>query len=269
MWRSPGSARIGPSWRSCSPCRWPRSPSSRCCRARRDRPQPTPRAVLPGWTLIDFAMLVLGTAADGGTASPLVLLFFVPVVFSSMSYPLGSVVAVGLLSVASYLGVALATGGIERRLRGRLCAVAALHRPPERLAGAEPQAPARARWRLASRTDPLTGCLNRRGFEERADAEIASMSRQLAQGRDRDARHRPLQARQRRLRTRRRRRAAVLGRADAQSRRAPWRRGRPRWAATSSRSCCARSGPTARGARAHGEASRVARRARWRRALPA
>lgn len=61
------------------------------------------------WTLLDFAMLVVGTLADGGgrSCSP----FFIPVVFSSMGYPLGSVVAVGILSVLSYLTLTLAEGG--------------------------------------------------------------------------------------------------------------------------------------------------------------
>ena len=81
------------------------------------------------WTVLDLVMLVLGTTADGGSSSPLVLLFFVPVVFSSMSYPLGSVVAVGLLSVASYVGVAIATkdraSPTRAALRCRCCA-----RPP-------------------------------------------------------------------------------------------------------------------------------------------
>jgi hypothetical protein len=63
------------------------------------------------WTALDFAMIVLGTLADGGTASPIVLVFFIPVVFSSMSYPLASVLAVGVLSVVSYLVLALTTGG--------------------------------------------------------------------------------------------------------------------------------------------------------------
>ena len=68
------------------------------------------------WTMLDCALLVLATLADGGTSSPLVLVFFIPVVFSSMSYPLLSVVAVGIASVISYLGRGPHRGGVGRRL---------------------------------------------------------------------------------------------------------------------------------------------------------
>jgi len=63
------------------------------------------------WTLSDFAMIIAGTLADGGTRSPLVLVFFMPVVFSATSYPLASVVAVGAVSIMSFLSVALIAGG--------------------------------------------------------------------------------------------------------------------------------------------------------------
>ncbi len=43
-----------------------------------------------------------GALADGGTHSPLILVLFIPVVFASTSYPLGSVVAVGTASIASF-----------------------------------------------------------------------------------------------------------------------------------------------------------------------
>ena len=133
------------------------------------------------WTVLDLVMLVLGTTADGGSSSPLVLLFFVPVVFSSMSYPLGSVVAVGLLSVASYVGVAIATEGSSVAYEGGfalslLCTAAVSARQ------ARNHKRQHAVLALASRTDPLTGILNRRGFEERMDAEIQSMSRHSRTG---------------------------------------------------------------------------------------
>jgi diguanylate cyclase (GGDEF)-like protein/PAS domain S-box-containing protein len=128
------------------------------------------------WTLSDFAMLVAGTLADGGTHSPLVLVFFIPVVFSATSYPLASVVAVGSVSIVSFLAVALIAGGASLPYQvafafalfctGAMSAWQAQNHKRQNRALA-----------TASRTDPLTGCLNRRGYEERAVAEIAAMSR--------------------------------------------------------------------------------------------
>jgi diguanylate cyclase (GGDEF)-like protein/PAS domain S-box-containing protein len=133
------------------------------------------------WTLSDFAMLIAGTLVDGGTASPLVLVFFLPVVFSSMSYPLMSVAIVGAASVGSYVTVALIAGGMSPALEisfvfALLC-TGAMSAWQARNHNRQHRALARA-----SRTDPLTGCLNRRGFEERAVAEIAELTRQGRRG---------------------------------------------------------------------------------------
>ncbi|HYB23205.1 MAG TPA: hypothetical protein VED41_05375, partial [Solirubrobacteraceae bacterium] len=62
------------------------------------------------WSLLDLALIALATLADGGTGSPLALIFFVPVVFAAMSYPLRSVLLVGGLSVAAYLLIAVFDG---------------------------------------------------------------------------------------------------------------------------------------------------------------
>jgi diguanylate cyclase (GGDEF)-like protein/PAS domain S-box-containing protein len=133
------------------------------------------------WSLLDFVMLVVGTLLDGGTASPLVLVFFIPVVFSSMSYPLGSVVAVGAISVVSYLVLALSLGGASSEYEvafaiALVCTAA--------MSGWQAQNHNRQHRALstASRTDPLTGCLNRRGFEERAEAELRAMARSGSRG---------------------------------------------------------------------------------------
>ncbi len=128
------------------------------------------------WTLSDFAMLILGTLADGGTRSPLVLVFFMPVVFSATSYPLASVVAVGVVSILSFLSVALIAGGASAAYQvsftfALLCTGA--------VSAWQAQNHKRQNRALAtaSRTDPLTSCLNRRGFQERAIAEIAALTR--------------------------------------------------------------------------------------------
>jgi diguanylate cyclase (GGDEF)-like protein len=133
------------------------------------------------WTMLDLVLIALATIADGGTTSPLVLVLFVPVVFSSMSYPLGSVVAVGALSVLTYVALALTAGGssasysaafaVVLGCTGVMSAWQAHNHNRQRAALAE-----------VSRADPLTGCLNRRGFEERAVAEIRGANRQAREG---------------------------------------------------------------------------------------
>ena len=134
-----------------------------------------------GWSLIDMALIVAGTGADGGTASPLSLVFFIPVVFAAMSYPLGSVLIVAGLSVASYLGLAVTVGGaawayeavfaVMLVCTGAMSAWQARNHDRQRAALME-----------VSRADPLTGCLNRRGFEERAMAVLAAAARQGGRG---------------------------------------------------------------------------------------
>jgi diguanylate cyclase (GGDEF)-like protein/PAS domain S-box-containing protein len=133
------------------------------------------------WTMSDFVLLVLATLADGGTSSPLVLVFFIPVVFSAMSYPLASVLTVGAASVLSYLLLALSVGGSSAAYEAAFAVALAC---TAAMSAWQAQNHKRQHWALAavSRTDPLTGCLNRRGFEERALAEIGAMSRSGSSG---------------------------------------------------------------------------------------
>jgi diguanylate cyclase (GGDEF)-like protein len=133
------------------------------------------------WTVMDFVLIVLGTLADGGTASPLVLILFVPVVFSSMSYPLRSVLVVGILSVDCYLTLAVVAGGASWSYEAAFAVVLAC---TSVISAWQAQNHGRQREALVeiSRTDPLTGCLNRRGFEERAVAEIGAAARKGAHG---------------------------------------------------------------------------------------
>ena len=110
-------------------------------------------------------------AADGGSNKALALLFFIPVVFAALSYPLASGRNRGP-------GLRCLRGGGSRgrtagsRVRRLLRALPRLHGSPVRLARPEPGPPPRgARARVARR--PPTGCSNRRGFEERFDAELS------------------------------------------------------------------------------------------------
>jgi diguanylate cyclase (GGDEF)-like protein len=134
-----------------------------------------------GWSLLDLGLIVLVTQADGGTGSPLALTFFIPVVFAAMSYPLGSVAAVGGLSVAAYLGVAVTEGGAPWSYQG-LFGVMLLCTGAMSAWQARNHDRQRGALMEVSRADPLTGCLNRRGFEERAVAEIRAAARRGTQG---------------------------------------------------------------------------------------
>ena len=134
-----------------------------------------------GWSVLDLALIAAITLADGGTASPLSLIFFVPVIFAATTYPLASVVAVGGLTVCTYLALAIGVGGsswseqtlftVVLACAGAMSAWQARNHDRQHCALAE-----------SSRSDPLTGCLNRRGFEERAAAEIAVAMRRCRQG---------------------------------------------------------------------------------------
>jgi diguanylate cyclase (GGDEF)-like protein len=137
---------------------------------------PRRELLLLAWSLGTIAIVAALAASDGGAASPFSLLFFLPLAFAALSYPLPSMVLIGTLDVLAFVVVGLAAGhASEARLAffasclaitALLCAWAALDHERQRAALAR-----------VSRADPLTGCLNRRGFEERLEAEIDSSTR--------------------------------------------------------------------------------------------
>jgi len=128
------------------------------------------------WSVTQIALTAVVATADGGSTSPLALLFFVPVVFAALSYPLASVVTIGALDYIAYIAVGVAGRQPDPEYVGffALClgCTAAL-------CGWHARNQERRRDALArvSRADPLTGCLNRRGFEERFDAELSNALR--------------------------------------------------------------------------------------------
>jgi diguanylate cyclase (GGDEF)-like protein/putative nucleotidyltransferase with HDIG domain len=131
------------------------------------------------WSFTQIVLTAVVVAADGGSTSPLALLFFVPVVFAALSYPLTSVIAIAALDYIAYVAVGVAGEQPDPEYVGffALClactaALCGWH--------ARNQDRRREALALVSRADPLTGCLNRRGFEERFDAEL---SRSLRSGR--------------------------------------------------------------------------------------
>jgi diguanylate cyclase (GGDEF)-like protein len=133
------------------------------------------------WSLLDLALIAAATLADRGTSSPVALIFIIPVIFAAMTYPLASVATVAGTTVGIYLTLALLDGhagwgqqglfAVVLMCAGAMSAWQARHHDQQRDA-----------LSAISRTDPLTGCLNRRGFEERAIAEIEAASRHSREG---------------------------------------------------------------------------------------
>jgi diguanylate cyclase (GGDEF)-like protein len=124
------------------------------------------------WTTLDVALIALVVGSDGGDWSPLRATFFLPLFFASLSYPPRSVLATGALSVAGYICAAVLGGHVT----GETLSVFAAILATATVMGVS-QAVNRERQRgelqTLSRSDPLTGALNRRGFTERFEAQLS------------------------------------------------------------------------------------------------
>jgi diguanylate cyclase (GGDEF)-like protein len=131
------------------------------------------------WSTTQIVLIVVVVAADGGSTSPLALLFFIPVVFAALSYPLPSVVAIAAIDYVAYVSVGITGQRPDPEYVGffALCLACTAV-----MCGWHARNQDRRREALArvSRADPLTGCLNRRGFEERFEGEL---SRSVRSGR--------------------------------------------------------------------------------------
>jgi diguanylate cyclase (GGDEF)-like protein len=124
------------------------------------------------WTTADLVLIALVVASDGGDWSPLRATFFLPLFFGALSYPPRSVVATGVLSVLAYVGAALLGGHATGEA---LLVFSALLGTAAVMGVSQAVNRERQRGELAtlSRSDPLTGALNRRGFTERFEAELS------------------------------------------------------------------------------------------------
>jgi diguanylate cyclase (GGDEF)-like protein len=118
------------------------------------------------WSLSNVLTITVFGFINNSPNDALSLLFFVPIVFVSTTYPLRSVLIVSAASIAGYLGVAIHAGSSA----DFVLMFAAVLGSTALMGAWQARNHDRVRAELArmSRTDPLTGCLNRRGFEERA-----------------------------------------------------------------------------------------------------
>jgi len=130
-----------------------------------------------GYSASVTGFLTAAIVADGGGVSPLMPMMFLPLVFAAVSYPLVSMLLVGLMNLTAFNLVALLTEAplsmelfmfaVSLATAAWICAWLSHNHEVHRRTLAR-----------ASRTDPLTGCLNRRGFTEAFDLETARAGRQ-------------------------------------------------------------------------------------------
>src|SRR3954454_2514421 len=131
--------------------------------------------VFATWSAVDFALILALAALDGGGDSVFAALLVVPIIFAAVSYPRWLVIAISAAVVARYVGLAAASstpGAYTLMLAATLASTALM---------GDWQARNHERRRellaIASRTDPLTGALNRRGFEQASTAALAATAR--------------------------------------------------------------------------------------------
>ena len=128
------------------------------------------------WSGADIALIAGILAADGGVNSVMSTIFFLPLIMAGLSYPKLSAAIVGVETLAGFLIASWAGGNFELvsslPIAGFLVAAAVMcvsqSANRERL---------RSELAVLSRSDFLTGCLNRRGFTERFAAALSGVHR--------------------------------------------------------------------------------------------
>jgi hypothetical protein len=124
------------------------------------------------WSGMLIILVTVTASLDGGVHSPLTALFFLPLVYASLSYPFAAMMVVGVMDLGGYVLLSVLTkvqdDGHAFVFSGALVTATVVCAWQARN-----HAKHRADLEIASRTDPLTQCLNRRGFEDRLRSSLA------------------------------------------------------------------------------------------------
>ncbi len=128
------------------------------------------------WSMANIVFITALAAGSGGTRSPATLVFFLTMVFSALSYPFTLVVVVSVSSLGAYVSLALLeqTGAAASLSPSTILVFATCLALVAFMCIWQARLNTRRANHLLriSRTDSLTGCLNRLGFTERFSGEV-------------------------------------------------------------------------------------------------
>src|SRR3954471_15599541 len=133
-------------------------------------------AFFMGWSALLILFVTIIVLVDGGVSSPAAAVYFLPLVFAALSYPVKSMIAVAVLDVAGSVLAAVAVGGVSAT---NVAFVAMTLVCASWMCAWQARLHAQHRKELSrvSRADALTGALNRRGFDERFAGELSRAER--------------------------------------------------------------------------------------------
>lgn len=128
------------------------------------------------WSLSLILFITVAAELDTGVRSPVVLLLFLTLVYAALSYPRWAVAVISGVSLLAVFGLGvlsprLSSSATQPVYLGGLMLTLAISGVMCMLQ-ARIQEQARAELERLSRSDPLTGCLNRLGFTERMHTEL-------------------------------------------------------------------------------------------------
>jgi hypothetical protein len=70
-------------------------------------------AFFMGWSSLLILFVTVLVLLDGGVSSPIAAVYFLPLVFAALSYPVRSMIAVSVVDVTAYVLAAIAIGGVS------------------------------------------------------------------------------------------------------------------------------------------------------------
>ena len=66
-----------------------------------------------GWSSLLIVFVTIIVLVDGGVEQPARAVYFLPLVFAALSYPVRSMIAVSVVDVTAYVFAAVAVGGVS------------------------------------------------------------------------------------------------------------------------------------------------------------